>query len=111
MKIVPAPQRIDYDFSEKLRDAKQMVSLFEAAIAAQELVADIDRYRHEREESEKALQSVEGQLSQRRGALAQAEKELRSLKEAHAEESRRHAALKQDYQEMLRRFDSIATTE
>jgi seryl-tRNA synthetase len=112
MKIVQAaPQRVDRDFSRELQDAEQLAGLFRAAITAQELVADTDRYRHEREESEKELQSVEGQLSQRRAELAQADKELRSLKETHAEESRRHAALKQDYQEMLRRFDSIATTE
>jgi cell division septum initiation protein DivIVA len=110
MKIVhPSPQPIDYDFSEKLREAKQMVNLFRAAIAAQQVVADNERLKQENAELEKDNESLRGERAALRAEVVQITKDRESVRETQAEESRRIAAAKQDYQELVRRIDSVAT--
>ncbi len=53
---------------------------------------------------ENQLKKLQQEFESRQAAIAQADKDLKSLKDAHAAEAKQHAELKSEYEEIKKRI-------
>ena len=110
------------DYHEALAEAKKLANLFssmgdviEAAIEAEALIAEskptLEKFEFEKQMREKQLKKLQQEFESRQAEIAQAEKDLKSLKDAHAAEDQRFTEQRKEFQKMQEKLGIITPKE